>query len=525
MSDSFYLREDAIVQPLVCGWPAWAHLIAPGTAALNLRFKYLPLVESFLVDPEAHRLALSDPELRGGPFVDLPDETHPKLQALLAGLKERASVMDLAQGIRELDNITRALPSGRAADELYDLLPDALAGAVEFAYGHDHRLKFRLIEGALYRGSGYDRQLQSVLICPDPGDERPFALASPAFPCAGSIELKLPFASSELATLLRSRENPVRRDQLSRILQEDPENFPGLFSRSKPIMRTTSSSPPSERLRWRYLGHACVLIETEDKAILVDPLVSSAIGSTDRFSIDDLPSRIDYVLITHGHQDHLIPEVLLRLRDRIGTVVVPKSFGDLVDPSLCLVLRELGFVDVRELDAFDSITDDGLTVMAAPFFGEHGDLAVAAKGTYLVKGRAGQAFFAADTRNIQSPAYDLIVREHGAIDVLFVGMECHGAPLSWLYAPLLAKPVSHAQDHERRLNGSNCREALALTKSLKAKEVHVYAMGMEPWVNFLTATSYDDESRPILEARQFVEACLATGVRASILSGRVEGTL
>ena len=50
-------------------------------------------------------------------------------------------------------------------------------------------------------------------------------------------------------------------------------------------------------------------------------------------------------------------------------------------------------------------------------------------------------------------------------------------------------------------------------------------MGMEPWVNFLTATSYDEASRPILEARRFVEASVAMGVSASILSGRVEGVL
>ena len=174
-------------------------------------------------------------------------------------------------------------------------------------------------------------------------------------------------------------------------------------------------------------------------------------GSHDRFGIEHLPAKIDYVLITHGHQDHLIPEVLLRLRDRIGVIIVPKSFGDLVDPSLRLVVNELGFDDVRELDAFDCIIDGHLMLMAAPFFGEHGDLAVAAKATYLVKGRGGQAFFAADTRNIRSHAYDLVAREHGPTDVLFVGMECDGAPLSWLYAPLLAKPISHAQDCDRRL--------------------------------------------------------------------------
>ena len=48
-----------------------------------------------------------------------------------------------------------------------------------------------------------------------------------------------------------------------------------------------------------------------------------------------LPRRIDFALVTHGHPDHLAMETLVRLRLRIGTLVVPRHFGLATgDPSL-----------------------------------------------------------------------------------------------------------------------------------------------------------------------------------------------
>lgn len=67
-------------------------------------------------------------------------------------------------------------------------------------------------------------------------------------------------------------------------------------------------------------------------------------GAGPRLVDSDLPDYIDHVLITHGHQDHLVLESLLRLRTRIGTVVVPRSdAGSLQDPSLRLALEAAGF--------------------------------------------------------------------------------------------------------------------------------------------------------------------------------------
>lgn len=55
--------------------------------------------------------------------------------------------------------------------------------------------------------------------------------------------------------------------------------------------------------------HACVLIEWHGVSILPDPFIPEQ-GEIERFTFKNLPPRIDYVLITHGHHDHFVFESL-----------------------------------------------------------------------------------------------------------------------------------------------------------------------------------------------------------------------
>jgi L-ascorbate metabolism protein UlaG (beta-lactamase superfamily) len=52
-----------------------------------------------------------------------------------------------------------------------------------------------------------------------------------------------------------------------------------------------------------FLGHACLLIETEGKHIVVDPFIS---GNDLASHIDLSKIKADYILITHAHQDHVL---------------------------------------------------------------------------------------------------------------------------------------------------------------------------------------------------------------------------
>ena len=62
--------------------------------------------------------------------------------------------------------------------------------------------------------------------------------------------------------------------------------------------------------------------------ILTDPIISYGYPTDlKRFTFDDLPESIDYVLLTHNHQDHILFESLLQLRHRIRNIVVPRDGG------------------------------------------------------------------------------------------------------------------------------------------------------------------------------------------------------
>ena len=110
----------------------------------------------------------------------------------------------------------------------------------------------------------------------------------------------------------------------------------------------------------------------------------------------------------------------------------------------------------------------------------------------------------------------------GDVDVLFIGMECEGAPLSWLYGPLLTQGLPPEHDRCRRVRASDCERAMRIVKTLRCKEVYVYAMGMEPWLGHIMALAYKDDSLPIVESNRFLSECEDAGVKAERLYGKSE---
>jgi len=165
----------------------------------------------------------------------------------------------------------------------------------------------------------------------------------------------------------------------------------------------------------------------------------------------------------------------------------------------------------------------GETVLTGvPFFGEHGDLDIPSKLCYHVRCGDYTLFFAADSAALEERAYDHIFSALGPVDTLFLGMECDGAPLSWLYGPLMGANLTRESDNARRLSGSASDQAQRLLRACKAQEAYVYAMGQEPWVEFVSSIKYEDASRPIIESNAFVAHCRGEGLSAERLYGAKE---
>jgi L-ascorbate metabolism protein UlaG (beta-lactamase superfamily) len=274
-------------------------------------------------------------------------------------------------------------------------------------------------------------------------------------------------------------------------------------------------------VRWRYFGHACILLETKDLAMLFDPVLSYTYESeVSRYTYRDLPDAIDFVLITHNHQDHVLFETLLQIRHKVKTIIVPPSGrGALQDPSLRELLTQVGCKNVVELHEFESIGSGDTVITGIPFFGEHADLDIGSKLAYLVRFKQHSLLFAADSCNVEPMLYERVHDIIGDVSVLFLGMECDGAPLTWLYGPLLTNKVERAMDESRRLAGSNYEQAINIVDRFNCREAYVYAMGQEPWLNYVMSLKYTSESRPIVESNRLIEECRRRGVYAERLFG------
>lgn len=103
------------------------------------------------------------------------------------------------------------------------------------------------------------------------------------------------------------------------------------------------------------------------------------------------------------------------------------------------------------------------------------------------------------------------------LDALFIGMECHGAPLSWLYGPLLRAKISRRDDESRRLSGLDAKRAWNVLKELPVSRVFVYAMGQLPWLKHIMGLQYTPESIQLKECEEFLLMCKNSNIPAENL--------
>jgi L-ascorbate metabolism protein UlaG (beta-lactamase superfamily) len=516
----FYLKQNVQVEPLFNQWYAWTHLIAPQTAAMNIANSHVKKMQSYVAAPQLHADAVKNPAMLGGPFIDYQGGRVKEIKALLdSTIKDQAHLLKFAESVKALDQTLRNEARGYSLTPLYEQVPDNLKGYVELVYDLNNNPSIRFIEGLLYQSPYYCPSLQSILLSLVHQDERPFALSTPRLPDADSLMLKVPFESEAIDELFRMKHAPQTFGyvkDLFNLKAEDEQLFLSFLTEEKP---PGPCKYLGEGINIRYFGHACLLIETTDISILVDPVISYTYDSeVCRYGYPDLPENIDYVLITHGHQDHLMFETLLQLRHKIGEIILPRSTGGrLEDPSLKLILQNIGFKNVRELDNLETIEIKDGSITGVPFFGEHADLHVGTKIAHFVRLKGMSFLFAADSNNIEPKLYEHVFTILGDIDVLYLGMECDGAPLSWLYGPLLTKPLERKMDHSRRLSGSNYESAIKIVEQFNCKEVYVYAMGQEPWLNYVMSIKYTEESNPIVASNKLIAACRSQGIIAERL--------
>jgi len=523
------LKPNVAFEPLIGHWYAWTYIVAPHTAGAYFRNYYLPMMDSFVRNPEAHVDALCDPAAAGGPFIALPPSRAAEVGRVRQQmLDEERPLLEFADAVRALDRLLTNEAVGGCLHGLYARVPDPLRGLVELCYDLHCRPSFRFIDASVFHSPYYRDCSQSILLAPQ-GDARPFVFSTPRLDTNGGIRLTIPFRSDVVDRIASTRLQPRPQVEVAELFEgiDHAAGWRDLFDAVNGRAPNSDSEYTGRGLRLRYCSHACVLVQSRGVSVLLDPLIPYRADHTarDRFSFDDLPSRINGVFITHNHQDHVMLETLLQLRHRIETIYVPKSAGRLPDISVKHLLRAIGFQHVEEIDEYDTVRLGPIAVTGLPFFGEHADLDIRTKLAYCVAADDRSVVCVADANNIEPKIYEYVREAIGEPDVLCLGMECDGAPLSWLYGPLLPRPLPRALDQSRRTESSDYPMAAQMVETLRPKRVFIYAMGLEPWLTFVTSAHFDQNSRPIAESDRLIAECRRRGIDACRLFGKAELTL
>ncbi len=527
-SNSLYrLGNSTAVEPLVNKWAAWSHVVSPVPYSLHLLHYQLKLMQSYLDDPSLHVDACRNPKLRSGRFVNVPEERADEVMHLMqATIANQSDNLRFAECITEFHNFLVQEAKGQSLDPFYEMAPPLLRGYIELMYDYYNRPTVRFFESLLYESPYYHKNIQSLRLFRHTHDnERLFVMSTPRLDESDQIDWRVPFESAAVDNLFKLDCAPKPLDYIREVLELSESHDPALL----PLL-ATDPVPQYERwdgpdVRVRYFGHACALIEWNGVSILTDPYigVTPSRDGVERFSYSDLPPRIDYVLITHNHHDHFCLESLLRLRHRIGCLVVPRSFGFFYgDLSLKVLAVKAGFRNVVEMDSLDAIELPGMEIIAVPFMGEHADLPHS-KTAYVVRAGAEQILFAADSDCLDQQMYGHIRRLLGPITTVFLGMECVGAPLSWSCGPFFPVKPDPGHEKSRRYKGCDSARAMRLLEEVGANRIYVYAMGMEPWFEHLLGLAYTENARQIVESNKLIAKAREMGfIEAKRLFGKYD---
>ncbi|WP_444922429.1 MBL fold metallo-hydrolase [Microbulbifer sp. CnH-101-G] len=488
MKNKLYLKPNVQIEPLINNWHAHLYLMAPLSASCFLQ-KQLNIMRSFVKMPQAHLAALQNPNMIGGEFIDYPLEKVSDIELLISNItSDNFELISLYESLSDLIKRISTKQDKKGLEELYLEIPELLKGFIELTYDIHHQLSFRPLEPLLYSSDFYKLNTQKLCLSNVTSEERAFIFGTPRIQMSDNLILDVPLNDYRVDYISKLRYIPADINEIVKTLclsEDKLDKFMGFLTEKCPRRPDEFTG---KGVRIRYFGHACVLVESMDTSILIDPLVCYEYDdSGTRFSFADLPNEIDYVVITHGHHDHFVVEQLIQLRHKIKNIIVPASNGSLQDPSLKHACSVLGFKNVYSLEELDHIDIPSGRITAMPFFGEHCDLDIKGKLTYHLSLKDHSMVFIADSNNLSPKSYKIVANKLGPVDIVFISQECTGAPMSWAYGALFVDGLDREISRSRRSYGPDSNAAFNIVEAFSANQVYLYAMGAERWLNYLMA--------------------------------------
>jgi L-ascorbate metabolism protein UlaG (beta-lactamase superfamily) len=241
-----------------------------------------------------------------------------------------------------------------------------------------------------------------------------------------------------------------------------------------------SKLPEANALKVMWIGHATVMIEIDGKRFLTDPIFSNRTSPfiksrifnflwPKRFyspseKLADLP-KLDGVIISHDHSDHLDYNSIITLGKTGVTFFVPLKVGDLLNS------WGIDKQQIVEVNWWDSIILDKTHTLIAtparhgsgrsPLFGKRNQTLWC---SWVISGPKHKVFFGGDTG--YSPDFKNIGNMYGPFDITFLPIGAYDS--SW--------PDIHI----------NPKEAIAIHKDLKGNvlfPIHwgTFNVAIHPW--------------------------------------------
>ncbi len=197
------------------------------------------------------------------------------------------------------------------------------------------------------------------------------------------------------------------------------------------------AAPPPTGLRVTWLGHSTLLVEIDGYRILTDPVWGerasplSTVGPKRWYepliALGELP-RLDAVVISHDHYDHLDEPTLSAMKDWDTTFIVPLGVG------AHLVYWGVPAARIIELDWWERTKVEGLEIVATPARHASGRVIVDNDATlwssYAFLGPTHRACFSGDTGLF--PAMRDIGERLGPFDVTMIEAGAYGQRLARL---------------------------------------------------------------------------------------------
>ena len=205
-----------------------------------------------------------------------------------------------------------------------------------------------------------------------------------------------------------------------------------------------------------WIGHATVLLRIDGMTILTDPVLSNRIGVglglitggprrlvAPALTVRQLP-KLDLILISHAHFDHLDRPTLTRLNKNVPVITAHKTHD---------LIRDLGFRTVTELQWGEQVELGSLKIAAREvnhwgartFFDLHRGF-----NAYLIESAKHKVLYGGDT------AYHEGFRDIGGVDLAILGI---GA-----YDPYIAAHATPEQAWEMA-NHARAQRILAMHHS------------------------------------------------------------